>query len=144
MGRVFFAGHGASATRHVEVSTTCTTLRNRNQGRGCNGGCTALGRRTRTTITTPPTHPTPTNFPPRLKTLYMYKRRLATSTRRNKMTKALWRYPWGESVTYIPSLVRDFLRRRRGSMPCHPYLPFNQKNIQSQLHRPSSRLRRAM
>ena len=65
LARVFFAGNGASATDDVELPMTCTTLRKINQGQGCNGGYTALGRQTRTTITTQPTHPTPTNFNPR-------------------------------------------------------------------------------
>ena len=80
---MFFAGHGASGTRDVEVSMTCTTLWNRNEGQGRSGGYTALGRRTHTTIRTLPTHATSTNSFQRPTTLYMYKRRLATSTRRN-------------------------------------------------------------
>ena len=111
--RVFLAGNGASATRDVELSMTCTTLRNKNQGQGCNRGYTASGRRTRTTIKTQPTHPTPTNFNPPPTTLYIYKRRLATSTRRNIMTKASWGHRWGENITYIPPFVPNFPRRRR-------------------------------
>ena len=96
--RVSFDGYGASASRgQVELSMTCTTLRNRNQDQGCTGGNTALRRRTllfrsqhnpRT-----PRLPTSTHDP---WTLYIYKRRLATSTRRNITTKASWRSRWGE------------------------------------------------
>ena len=79
---VFFAGNGASGNRrHVELTMTCTALRNRNQGSGMQRRLHGLRAKT---ITTQPKHPTRTNFNPRPTVSNTYKRRF-------------WRRPRGKT-----------------------------------------------
>ena len=113
---MFFAGHGASATHDVKVSMMCTTSRNRNQGQGCNGGYTALGRQTRTDDTNTTHTPHTYQLLPTTHDVVYVQATFGNLHAPKQNDEGLVVVSLELNVTYIPSFGRAFLRMRRADV----------------------------